>query len=74
MAKKTNKEIPDGFVSLHLIDNPNGRTPLEGVPCWSFAVGNSVLLQNGKKLVSTGIILEVLPNGIRTQEGTYEFK
>lgn len=73
MAKKVMKTTPPGFVSLRLINNPDGRTPLEGVPGWKFAVGDSVILQDGKKLLSTGIILEILPdNKLRTREGIYE--
>ena len=70
MAKK--KEWGDDYVSLRL-ENPkeDARTPLEGKMSGGFSKGDVVFLQDGKKLVSTGLILEVGEDYIRTSEGKY---
>lgn len=74
MAKKNNS-WSDKHVSLRLENpKPDARTPLEGVPLDTFTVGTTTLLQDGKKLLSTGIILELLSDGsgFRTKEGVYK--
>lgn len=74
MTKKNNS-WSDKHVSLRLENpKPDARTPLEGIPLEDFVKGTTVLLQDGKKLLSTGMILEVLKDGsgFRTREGIYK--
>lgn len=79
MAKKKVPEIDNHpeFISLRMINPsaPDKRVLIEGIPCEQLRQGTSVLIQDGKRLVPTGIILAVRmgeKGSIITAEGEYE--